>query len=66
MRNIKEIRAEIASLRAAFDAREDELREEIEAVRKSRGFVSTAQQDYSPMYEPGRSGPLDHNGSFRY
>lgn len=35
MRNIKDIRAEIAELREAFEAREAELRAEIERIRNS-------------------------------
>jgi hypothetical protein len=66
MRNITEIRAEIAALRDAYEAKEDALRAEIEAVRNARGFVPATAKNYPDGYEPGRSGPLDHNGSFRY
>ena len=66
MRNIKVIRAEIATLRAAYEAREDELRAEIEVVRKARGFVPAADKNYTDYYEPGRSAPMNHNGSFQY
>lgn len=38
MRNIKEIRAEIATLRAEYEVKEQELRAEIERVRLARGL----------------------------
>jgi hypothetical protein len=66
VRNIKEIRAEIAALRAAYEAKEQELRDEIEQVRKARGFVPASAKDYPDYYEPGRCQPLNHNGSFQY
>jgi hypothetical protein len=66
MRNIKEIRAERDALRAEYEAKVEALEAEIVAVRKSRGFVSAKTIDYTDYYEPGRSAPMNHNGSFQY
>ena len=65
MRNIKEIRAEISSVRAEYEAKVASLLAEIEVVQKKRGFVSTKKIDYSGDHVPSGD-TLDHNGSFRH
>ena len=54
MRNIKEIRAEMAKLREEYEARITMLQEEIVAVRDARGFVPKAPA-YEDYFEPGRA-----------
>ena len=65
MRNIKEIRAEISSVRAEYEAKVASLLAEIEVVQKKRGFVSAKKIDYSGDHVPSGD-RLDHNGSFRH
>jgi hypothetical protein len=54
MRNIKEIRAEMAKLREEYEARVRMLEEEIVTVRDRRGYVPKAPV-YGDFYEQGRS-----------
>lgn len=56
MRNIKEIKSELASLREAYEAKIFELESEIESVRKSRGLKPNMyRQSMLDAYEVGRS-----------
>jgi hypothetical protein len=56
MRNIKEIRAEMAKLREEYEARITMLEEEIVAVRDRRGYVAKSKAGSDePYHEAGRS-----------
>jgi hypothetical protein len=66
MRNIKEIKAEMSALRAAYEAKILELNDEINSVRKARGFVSAREREVADYYEQGRSEARNHSGSLQY
>jgi hypothetical protein len=59
MRNIKEIRAEMAKLREEYEARIRMLEEEIVVIRSARGYVKKTPA-YEPYYEEGRSAERTH------
>jgi hypothetical protein len=66
MRKIREVRAELAQLEAEqmafmreFRAKEKVLTDEIEAIQKSRGWVSKAKPDVYPS-PYSREQPLPH------
>ena len=54
MRNIKEIKSELSTLRDAYEARVRELEAEMESVRSARGYVRKVPA-YETYYEAGRS-----------
>ena len=54
MRNIKEIKSELSTLRDAYEARVRELEAEMESVRTARGYVKKVPA-YETYYEVGRS-----------
>jgi hypothetical protein len=59
MRNIKEIRAEMAKLREEYEARIRILEEEIVVVRSARGYAKKTPA-YEEYYEAGRSAERTH------
>ena len=54
MRNIKEIKKELATLRAEYDAKVLMLEKEIQDVRAVRGYIPR-QAPFEDYYEMGRS-----------
>ena len=54
MRNIKDIKAEMAKLREEYEAKITMLEEEIVATREARGYKPVVRT-YEDYYEAGRS-----------
>jgi len=54
MRNIKEIKSELSTIRDAYEARVRELEAEMESVRSTRGYVKKVPA-FETYYEAGRS-----------
>ena len=54
MRNIKQVKADLAKLREEYEAATTLLEKEIVAIRAGRGYVPVVRT-YEPMYEQGRS-----------